>query len=158
MKSLPAKAVLSKPDSYYITDEAENFNVKFDIDNHNDNTEVMLTVVKNGDTVIAKDSISDIHVNIDDVPDSSLYDTYMVSLRAKNDFDETYSYDSYTMYVYNSDALKISVNGKNKESHTMSMDDMLVGKSSEDILDFNREIFFRDNISINNSDYYWSRL
>ena len=162
VKSLPAKAVLSKPDSFYIIDEAENFNVKFDVDNYNDNTEVMLTVVKNGDTVIAKNSITDrnkdISVPIIEVDDDNLYDIYMVSLRAKNDFDETYSYDSYTMYVYNSDALKISVNGENKESHTMSMDDILGHMSSEDILALNREIFLRDNISINNSDYNWSRL
>ncbi|NYB75691.1 S-layer homology domain-containing protein [Sedimentibacter hydroxybenzoicus DSM 7310] len=161
VKSLPAKAMLSKPESYYITDEADSFIVKFDIDNYNPDTEVMLTVTRNAETIITKNSISDrdkdITVNIEDVPDLNLYDTYAISLQAKNIYDEAYSYDSYTMYVYNSDALKISINGKNKEKHTMSMDDKLKSMSSEEILNLNRNIALTDDININN-EYKWSRL
>ncbi len=161
VKSLPAKAVLNRPDSYYITDEINSFNVNFDVDNYNFNTEVMLTVTKNGHTIITKNSISDrakdIQINIDDAPISSLYDTYMVSLKAKNEYDEAYSYDSYIMYVYNSDAFKIDINGVNKESHTMSMDDKLKDMTSEEILNLNRNIVLMDNININ-TEYKWSRL
>lgn len=161
VKGLPAKAVLSKPNSYYITDETNNINVKFDVDNYSPDTEVMFTVTKNGDTIITKNSLSDrakdIPVNIDDVPISSLYDTYMVSLKVKNEYDEAYSYDSYIMYVYNSDALKISINGVNKESHTISMDDELKDMTSEEILNLNRNIVLMDDVNIN-TEYKWSRL
>ena len=161
VKGLTAKAVLSKPDSYYITDETKNINVKFDVDNYTPDTEVMFTVTKNGDTIITKNSIDDrakdIQINIDYVPISSLYDTYMVSLKVKNEYDEAYSYDSYIMYVYNSDALKISINGVNKESHTMNMDDELKDMTSEEILNLNRNIVLMDDININ-TEYKWSRL
>lgn len=161
VKSLPAKAVLNKPDNYYITDEINSFNVNFDVDNYSSKTEVELTVTKNGDTIITKNSIGDrnkdISVEISDVDNLSLYDTYMVSLKAKNEYDEAYSYDSYIMYIYNSDALKISINGINKESHTMSMDDMLKDMTSEEILNLNRNIVLTDNININ-TEYKWSRL
>lgn len=162
IKSLPAKAVLGRPEGFYITDEADSFVVEFDVDNYNSGTEVMLTVTKNAEAIIAvKNSISDrdkdITVNIEDVPILSLYDTYAVSLQAKNIYDEAYSYDSYTMYVYNSDALKISINGKNKEKHTMSMDDKLKSMTSEEILNLNRNIALTDDININN-EYKWSRL
>lgn len=161
VKSLPAKANLFKPDSYYITDETDCFNVKFDVDNYNHDTEVMFTVTKNDHNIITKNSLSDrakdILVNIEDVPNSSLYDTYVVSLKAKNEYDEAYSYDSYVMYVYNSDAFNISINGVNKESHTMSMDDELKDMTSEEILNLNRNIVLRDNINID-AEYKWSRL
>ncbi|WP_326910888.1 S-layer homology domain-containing protein [Sedimentibacter sp. MB31-C6] len=162
VKSLPAKAMLSKPVSYYITDEIESFNVNFDVDNYNSDTSVMLNVTKNGNTIITKNSISDrakdIRVDMDEVPVLNLYDTYMVSLKVKNEYDEAYSYDSYIMYVYNSDALKISINGVKKESHTMSLDNVLKDMSSEEILNLNRNITLTDEININYDEYKWSRL
>jgi len=161
VKSLPAKAVLGKPESFYITDEADSFIVKFDVDNYNPDTEVMLTVTRNAETIITKNSISDrdkdIAVNIEDVPILSLYDTYAVSLQAKNIYDEAYSYDSYIIYVYNSEAFKISVNGVNKDSHTMSLYEVLDAMTSEEILNLNRNIALTDNININ-TKYKWSNL
>ncbi|HCX62979.1 MAG TPA: hypothetical protein DHU59_11165, partial [Clostridiales bacterium] len=162
VKSLPAKAVLSKQDCYYITDEVNNFKVKFDVYNHTPSTEVIVTVAKNEfEPVIYSTDISDRNkdkvINVDKVDELKLYDTYMVSLRAKNEYDEAYSYDSYIIYVYNSEAFKISVNGVNKDSHTMSLYEALDAMTSEEILNLNRNIALTDNISIN-TKYKWSNL
>lgn len=162
VKSLPAKAVLSKQNSYYITDEVDNFKVKFDVDNHTPSTEVIVTVAKNESepevcTTNIFDRNKDIVINVDKVDELKLYDTYMVSLRAKNGYDEAYSYDSYVMYVYNSEAFKISVNGVNKDSHTMSLYEALDAMTSEEILNLNRNIALTDTININ-TKYKWSNL
>lgn len=162
VKSLPAKAVLSKQNSYYITDEVDNFKVKFDVDNHTPSTEVIVTVAKNESepevcTTNIFDRNKDIVINVDKVDELKLYDTYMVSLRAKNGYDEAYSYDSYVMHVYNSEAFKISVNGVNKDSHTMSLYEALDAMTSEEILNLNRNIALTDTININ-TKYKWSNL
>ncbi len=162
VKSLPAKAVLSKQNSYYINDEVDNFKVKFDVDNHTPSTEVIVTVAKNESepevcTTNIFDRNKDIVINVDKVDELKLYDTYMVSLRAKNGYDEAYSYDSYVMHVYNSEAFKISVNGVNKDSHTMSLYEALDAMTSEEILNLNRNIALTDTININ-TKYKWSNL
>ena len=56
-------------------------------------------------------------LNIDDVvadsSDPASYRTaYTVTIQAKNNTDSTWSYDSFILYVYDADALKIMVDGK----------------------------------------------
>ena len=111
VKELPARAVLNRPQKYYTTDEASSINVSFHIENRSANTEYFLSVIKNEETepVFSTGSPIDMDrahtVTISPVDDNRLLDIYTVSLKAKNEFDEAFSHDSYAVYVYNSDAL-----------------------------------------------------
>ena len=163
VKSLPAKAVLSKPDQYYLTDETRNFTVRFDVENQTDDTEIGLQVMKNGgaspvfQTTDLLDAETDLNISLDDVSTERRYDVYTVSLTARNESDEAESFDSYAFYVYNADAMKIMINGTLSDSHTMSMDEQLSAMTSQEILDLNRKLTLRDEVSLDNETYTWSR-
>ncbi|MFA9423116.1 MAG: S-layer homology domain-containing protein, partial [Sedimentibacter sp.] len=164
VKELPAKAVLSKPQNYYIEDDDLKFTVEFNIENSSQNTECNLSVIKNEEDELAftTDDIENINkeitVTIDPVESNRLLDIYTILLVAKNEFDEAYSYDSYVLYVYNSDALKIMVNDVATDNLTMSMDDELSKMTSYEILALNRNISLNEEISINNKQYKWSNI
>ena len=164
VKSLPAKAILGRLPNYYITDEEQDFSIEFDVDNNNSETDMSLWVTKNNEvdpvfhTENIEDAGKDLKVDINEVDSDRLYDAYTVSLKAKNEIDEAYSYDSYVLYVYNSEALKIMVNGEASESHTMSLEQQLSELTSEEILNFNRNLILKDEISINSKQYKWSNI
>lgn len=163
VKSRPAKAVLNKPDSYYMTDQAEEFTVNFEIENKNKGTEVSLQLFRNGELIHIdySDAIEkfETKINITDVHRDRLYDAYTVTLKAKNEYDEAYSYDSYIFYVYNSEALKILINNMNYDgNYTLTLDHMLSSMTSKDILGLNREINLEEKLSINKDDHNWSKI
>ncbi len=163
VKKLPAKAVLSKPQHYYVTDEALNIKVRFNIDNKNSNTECSLSVIKNGAAAIfSTDDISDADqdhtIAISAVDSNRLLDVYTISLKAKNAFDEVFSYDSYNVYVYNSKALKIMINGIAADNLNLGSDKNLSTMTSEEILALNRKISLTEEVSINSKEYNWSNI
>ncbi|SDZ11977.1 S-layer homology domain-containing protein [Proteiniborus ethanoligenes] len=160
VKSRPAKAVLIKPDSYYMTDQVEGFTVSFNIENKNEATAVSLQLFRNGEPIHIDDAVEkfETRINIREVDRSRLYDAYTVTLKAKNQYDEAYSYDSYIFYVYNSEALKILINNINSgENYTLSLDHMS-GMTSKDILDLKREINLEERLTINKDEYNWSKI
>lgn len=164
VKNPPARAKLRIADDLYITDKQQNISVMFDVDNKNSQTEVYLSVTKNNEMVpiFYRDKIEDsgkeFNVDINAVDKARLFDVYKISLKAKNEFDETYSYDSYNLFVYNSEALKIMINDKALESHTMSLSEQLSHMTSEELLNYSRNIRLTDNISINYNQYKWSSI
>lgn len=164
VKELPAKAVLRKPHDYYVTDEFETIKVKFHIDPNNKNTKFLLSIMKNEeeDPVFSTDHLADMDkelmVAIKPVDSDRLLDVYTVLLKARNEFDEAFSYDSYSLYVYNKNALKIMVEGTAKNHLTMGSDQKLSTMTSDEILALNREISVTDKISINNKQYTWSSI
>ncbi|MEA4933835.1 MAG: hypothetical protein VB071_09735, partial [Lawsonibacter sp.] len=115
VRALPARAVLTRMESASLTDSTDTFPVGFDIDNKNAETAYLLTVTKNSQSVpvLTTSSPAEIGrtltVSIGSVDDSHLMDVYTVSLKAKNGPDEAWSYDSYCVYIYNADAMKILV-------------------------------------------------
>ena len=164
VKELPARAVLNRPQKYYTTDEVSSINVSFHIENRSANTEYFLSVIKNEETepVFSTGSPIDMDrahtVTISPVDDNRLLDIYTVSLKAKNEFDEAFSYDSYAVYVYNSDTLSIMVNGVAADHLTMSPNENLSTMTSEEILALNRQINLTDEVSINKKQYKWSSI
>ncbi|WP_066507521.1 S-layer homology domain-containing protein [Abyssisolibacter fermentans] len=166
VRGLPAKANLNKPEKYYIIDDADHFEVSCDIENLiiDDETEFGISVIKNEEDgfVFYTDSLEDIDKNhsisIEKVDNDRLLDMYTVSLKAKNRVEDAFSYDSYVLYVYNSKALKILVNGTKMDSFTMSNGDILSTMTSDEILALNRKINISDTLSINNNDYNWSKI
>lgn len=164
VKDLPARAVLQKPATYYQTDADAGITVNFQIENATADSELLLTVVKNQDSEpvftaqAASDMGKDLKIAIVPVESNRLLDVYTVSLKARNESNETFSYDSYTLYVYNADALKIMVDGEARDQLTMSLEDELSQMSSQELLAFNRKFRLTNEISINNKEYKWSRV
>ncbi len=139
VKEPAAKAVLNIPENLYITDQKSAMNIDFYIENKNAGTLWDLTVSKNGTNVYNCDStnstVTSYEIPIEKVNSGKLLDVYKVTLRAKNSFDETYSFDTYNMYVYNEASLKIKVNGDIVDSLTVSASTDLSKKTSDEILE-----------------------
>ena len=55
-------------------------------------------------------------LNIPKVKDG-FKDVYTVMVKAKNSLDLTWSYDSFVLYVYSDDALRIWINGMKQMEH-----------------------------------------
>jgi hypothetical protein len=81
-----------------------------------------------------------------------------VSLKAKNEFDEAWSSDSYIIYAYNADALKVAVNGGVESSWTMRPDQNFFEMTSIQIINNYRNISYTDKVSINKDSYQWSNI
>jgi len=165
VKPLPAKAVLVKPDNLYMTDETHSFPVSFDIENRTSGMEYLLTVKKNNvsEPVFSTNTMDDIGkilvVPVSPVYADRLFDAYTILLKAKNEFDEVYSFDSYTLYVYNADAMKIVVGGNYYSSYTIKPDLDFPNMTSTHIFNTYREISYTiDRLSINKDDYKWSNI
>jgi|GEM_PF-766943 len=164
VKEQPARAVLARPQDYYVTDETGSLQVSYNIENFNVNTEFTLSVFKNEEADAVYSTADHDHIGgelavyIAPVDSGRLMDVYTVLLKAKNEFDETASYDSYIMYVYNSDALKIMVNGIHRQQFAMGNGDKFSGMTSEEILALDRKIIITDEVSINNKQYRWSSV
>lgn len=164
IKQPPARAILHKPTSFYTTDKNGHMEISFDIENSNEKTEFNLSVMKNDNSepIFSTDKLTDINkvhsINIDSVDDNRLLDVYTIVLKAKNSLDETFSYNSYILYLYNSNALKIMAGNKATDSLKLSINDKLSTMTSDEILALDRKINLTENISINNKEYKWSNL
>lgn len=102
-------------------------------------------------------------LNIDDVvadsSDPASYRTaYTVTIQAKNNTDSTWSYDSFILYVYDADALKIMVDGKSADEITMSNIDEISKMSQDEILALKRDIYLKNIISVNYGEYAWTEV
>lgn len=97
-------------------------------------------------------------VPLADVNDGTLSDVYTVNIKAKNQTDSTWSYDSFAFYVYNADALQIMVDGKKTDKLLLSNIQGISGMSSDDILALERNITLRKAISINYGEYAWQQV
>ncbi len=113
-------------------------------------------------TVIEQDVSSQTSsYTLEPVPVTGLKDTYMVTLRAKNTTQEGYSSDSFPLYVYNADALKLEVDGQKVTSLTMDNESAVSGSLPTDtshILALREELALIEYIGINYKDYSWSQL
>ncbi|RAV21220.1 Ig-like domain-containing protein [Paenibacillus contaminans] len=88
-----------------------------------------------------------------DATEHRLKDNYVVTIKAKNSADSTWSYDSYYLYVYDSDVLNIQVDGQQQSQVTLSNIDRISRMTSEDILALKRDITLVKNTSINHADF-----
>ncbi len=167
LRELPAKAVLAEPDTMFFTDNTRSLSLQFDIENKNSATEYLMTVIKNSQTepILKTSSAADIGrslvIGIDTVGASRLLDVYTISLKAKNPSDETWSYDSYTVYVYNSNAMKILVKGFPYGGMTLNLKPNLEDGDifyTTDILRYRSDLGLSSSLSINSYDYPWSAI
>lgn len=184
LSAKPAVVTLDKLETYYITDETSTVNIGWSIQNldhysSNENSDELFellitrgnqTVYKNtddpGTKTDAKGSgsyIGSYSLPIDDVvatgSPSSYRDVYTVTIRAKNGSDSTWSGDSFLLYVYDADALKILVNGKTSAgSVTMSNIAEISRMTQDQILALKRDVYLKNIISVNYGEYAWNEV
>jgi len=168
IRQQPARAVLTRPESVFLLDSANSFSVAFAIENKTADTQYELVVTKNSNAapVISVSSpapIGLVTVPVNNVGDSRLLDVYTVSLMARNPSDDAWSYDSYSVYVYNHAAMKILINGLMPPMGAVTMGPQLDdGEILEDI-DFlsNRYLFgieFYRSVKVDDRTYAWSAI
>ena len=177
LESLPARVTLDRLDSYYILDTAGSVDIGWEITNFDrfsseDAGKLFRLRVTRGDReVYASDNpgsgdeygrftgsctLSDLGVNASG--SGSYRDVYTVTIQAKNGNESTWSYDSFLLYVYDADALKIWVDGADTDSLTMTNVPRLSRMTQEEILALKRDISLHNVISANYGEYAWSEL
>lgn len=175
LSSPPATVSLDSLGSYYLSDTAASVPITWRIDNFDQSkagAEYKFEVLR-GDTVV--DTVTSVNTGesgvvtgscslpITDVQaggsPTSYREIYTVTLEAKNAADSTWSRDSFLLYVYDNDALKIWVNGKEAgDKLVMSNVDAIRDMDQADILALKRDIYLKDMISVNYGEYAWAEV
>lgn len=185
VSALAAEVSLAPLKSYYISDTEKSIDIEWNLKNLIHETGKTLTDevfnfrISKGNTDILNypadsESINvqpDEHgeasgkytLNIEDVVadknDPSSYRTvYTVTIQAKNGKDSTWSYDSFLLYVYDANALKIMVDGEDTDELTMSNMNTISKMSQDEILALKRDIYLKNIISVNYGEYAWNEV
>lgn len=166
INSKPAMVKLNSLESYFLTDDTNSLNISWSLENFDtiNGSEFEFEVTDNSDGKVidrqtnTQDSGGSYILSIPKV-DNGFRDVYTLTTKAKNTLDSTWSYDSFVLYVYSNDALKIWIDGNEAgEAHTMSNREWISKLSSEEILALNREIYLKNVVSINYGDHTWGQL
>ncbi len=170
----PVVATLSYIGDDYITDATESITVNWELENWDDGKgEFSLSLIGEDETtelvtaVPTADSGS-VNITIPDVTPttSDFRDIYTISLKAKNDTDETISQDSILLFVYPDDLVKLYVTDDENEPNpgntiahgkdidlTLSNRDEIETLSQDAILDLERDIQLEAYLHTNYVDY-----
>lgn|GEM_PF-2910079 len=171
----PAQVSFGTLDSYYLLDTAGSVAIPWTISNFDKFTDGMFEMqVMRGNEEVVTISAPGTHdgwggytgsytLSLSDVVSTSSDPTsfrqvYTVTVKAKNGTDSTWSYDSFLLYVYDEDALRILVDGKNADSLTMSNIPQISQMSSAEILALGRDISLHNVISANYGEFAWAEL
>ncbi len=166
ISSRPAIVKLQKLNSYFITDSTSQLPISWILDYYDaiNEAEFEFSITNNSNNEIihrqktTATSGGSYTLSIPKVKDG-FKDVYTVMVKAKNSLDLTWSYDSFVLYVYSDDALKVWINGKTTDgTYTMSNIPQIKSMTSEEILALKRDIYLKDVISINYGDYAWGQI
>lgn len=168
--SEPAEVKLVRPDTLYFADERdEGVVLSWELDKIDPTgSAAELRVDKNGEQVGAVAGLEEMtdeggqrysgirYLDFDNVPGDKVRDIYTVTLKAKNESDGTWSYDSFVLYVYNQDMMQILVDGRAAESLLMSNVAEISGRAAElaalpgaqEVMALREEIRLRQEIGI----------
>ena len=171
----PATAVLTRPESLYLKDDARSVEIGWSLENYTSQI-ATLTILR-----VTEDSTSEkvcnetlssgsgtYTLNLSQVAEGNLKDTYQVMLSVDNGPYESPSTDSFPLYVYNADALQI-VNSKDEEIDSLTLDntekvqdltaennETVASKTTQEILSMRQELGLLDYIGINYGAYDWN--
>ena len=166
----PATAKLTPPKSIYLKDTDGTVNIGWSVVNATTGAsqQPTLTITRvtedNTTKVVAKESLSgtagSFPLLLQRVKDSNLKDTYQVVLSVENPGEESPSTDSFPLYVYDADALKV----QDDKGHTISkltMDNTSKVSGSlptetAEILQLRQELGLIEYIGINYDKYGWN--
>lgn len=165
----PAVAQLTRPDSIYLTDTNGPVNIQWAAKNLTEGSgqTVTLTILRvtedNTTSQVYNGTLSGTSgtypLSLVKVADDDLRDTYQIMLSVDNP-GESPSTDSFPLYVYNGDALKI-VDSQDKPISSLTLDNTDKVSSNlptetEEILELRQELGLLDYIGINYGDYSWN--
>ncbi|MCR4772360.1 MAG: hypothetical protein K5855_08645 [Oscillospiraceae bacterium] len=177
VKSQPAQVSFGKLRSYYLTDTSESVEIPWtvtDFDRYSADETLFEMQIMCGNSEVASVTDPGTHLgegsytgsytlqlsdfSADILDPTSYRQVYTVTIRAKNGTDSTWSYDSFLLYVYDEDALKILVDGEDISELTMSNIPEISQMTSAEILALKRDISLHNVISANYGEYDWAEL
>ena len=166
----PATAKLTPPRSIYLKDTDSAVNIGWSVENATEGAsqQPTLTITRvtedNSTQVVASKSLSGTSGShsllLQSVKDGNLKDTYQVVLSVENPGEESPSTDSFPLYVYDADALKVQ-NDEGEEISALTMDNTskVIGNLPTDtagILQLRQELGLIEYIGINYNEYGWN--
>lgn len=170
----PATAVLTRPESLYLKDDEGSVEIGWSLENYTSQTATLtITQVTGNDqptttTHTLTGSAGTYPLNLNQVAEDNLKDTYQVMLSVTNPGEESPSTDSFPLYVYNADALQI-VNSKDEKIDSLTLDNTekvqdltaenngtVASKTTQEILSMRQELGLLDYIGINYGAYDWN--
>lgn len=162
----PATAVLTRPESLYLKDDEGPVEIGWSLENYTSQTATLtITQVTGNDqptttTHTLTGSAGTYPLNLNQVAEDNLKDTYQVMLSVTNPGEESPSTDSFPLYVYNADALRI-VNSEDEPITELTLDntskvDGDLPTDTQEILSMRQELGLLDYIGINYGDYDWN--
>ena len=166
----PATAKLTPPRSIYLKDTDGAVNIDWSVENTTDGAPLQptltITRVTEDNTTKVVDSkrlsgtSGSVSLPLRRVKAGNLKDTYQVVLSVKNPGEESPSTDSFPLYVYNADALKVQ-NDKGNTISKLTMDNTSKVSGSlptvtAEILQLRQELGLIEYIGINYDEYGWN--
>lgn len=166
----PAAAKLTPPQSIYLKDTDGTVNIDWSVENATAGAspQPTLTITRvtedNTTQEVARERLSGISgsysLSLRSVKDGNLKDTYQVVLSVENPGEESPSTDSFPLYVYDADALKVQDDEGNPISAlTMDNTSKVSGTLPTDtakILQLRQELGLIEYIGINYDEYGWN--
>ena len=166
----PATAKLTPPQSIYLTDTDSAVNIDWSVENATDGAsqQPTLTITRvtedNTTQEVARESLSgtsgSFSLSLQSVKDGNLKDTYQVVLSVENPGEESPSTDSFPLYVYDADALKVQ-DDKGDTISKLTMDNTSKVSGSlptvtAEIMQLRQELGLIEYIGINYDEYGWN--
>ena len=167
----PATAKLTPPRSIYLKDTDGTVNIGWSVENATvgapqQSTLTITRVTEDNKTtkVVDKESLSgtsgSYSLQLQSVQADNLKDTYQVVLSVENPGEESPSTDSFPLYVYNADALKVQ-DGKGDTISKLTMDNTskvsgTLPTETDKILQLRQELGLIEYIGINYDEYGWN--
>ena len=167
----PATAKLTPPRSIYLKDTDGTVNIDWSVENATDGAPLQPTltitqVTEDNNTTKVVDSkrlsgtSGSVSLSLRRVKAGNLKDTYQVVLSVENPGEESPSTDSFPLYVYNADALKVQ-NDEGKTISKLTMDNTSKVSGSlptvtAEILQLRQELGLIEYIGINYDEYGWN--
>ena len=166
----PATAKLTPPQSIYLKDTDGAVNIDWSVENTTEGAPLQptLTITRvtedNSTEVVASKSLSgtsgSVSLSLQSVKAGNLKDTYQVVLSVENPGEESPSTDSFPLYVYDADALKVQ-NDKGETISKLTMDNTSKVSGSlptvtAEILQLRQELGLIEYIGINYDEYGWN--
>ena len=167
----PATAKLTPPQSIYLKDTDGAVNIDWSVENTTEGAPLQPTltitrVTEDNTTTKVVDSerlsgtSGSFPLSLQSVKAGNLKDTYQVVLSVENPGEESPSTDSFPLYVYDADALKVQ-NDEGEEISALTMDNTskVSGSLPTDtagILQLRQELGLIEYIGINYNEYGWN--
>ena len=167
----PATAKLTPPQSIYLKDTDGAVNIDWSVENTTEGallqpTLTITRVTEDNTTTKVVDSerlsgtSGRFSLSLQSVKAGNLKDTYQVVLSVKNPGEESPSTDSFPLYVYDADALKVQ-NDKGETISKLTMDNTSKVSGSlptvtAEILQLRQELGLIEYIGINYDEYGWN--